>query len=375
MSICTKDFTFLVRNIKRHKKESNKFLFDFTDKGERYRQIVTIDLPKHWGLRIVKEEATKVFLEMKKEIINNGIEKKSGIALAELTKNSTLHKLVVEHLKSLPDSGWTKTKFSFYERYLKEPLGGKKAIDIQEHHIMTVIRDLQKKGMKTRTVNTALEVLKPAFDFGIRNNVLAKNPAQFITLKKDNVKKHVMNASEAFKKVFDGINEYYKDDAFYRALFLFGFTGRRKNEILTLTWENVDLDLSFYWIEDTKNDERQKFELPAYIKECLLLIPSNRTGLVFASPVTGGKIKNIDRQVAKFRDYIKMSEFTLHYMRNILVSALSERGVPATTLSGILGHRDINTINKYLSQNYHNASKQGLAVGMDIIDAQIVEGE
>lgn len=34
-------------------------------------------------------------------------------------------------------------------------------------------------------------------------------------------------------------------------------------------------------------------------------------------------------------------------MRHILVSTLTEQETEAVTLSGILGHKDINTISKY----------------------------
>ena len=64
------------------------------------------------------------------------------------------------------------------------------------------------------------------------------------------------------KKIFTGINAYYHDDPFYRALFLFGFTGRRKSEILNLKWENIDFKHNYYSIEDIKTDDQQKYQLP-----------------------------------------------------------------------------------------------------------------
>ena len=73
------------------------------------------------------------------------------------------------------------------------------------------------------------------------------------------------NATELFKKVYAGINAYYHDNPYYRALFLFGFTGRRKSEILNLKWENIDFTHNYYWIEDTKTDDQQKYQLLHYL--------------------------------------------------------------------------------------------------------------
>ena len=227
--------------------------------------------------------------------------------------------------------------------------------------------------MATRTVNTTLEILRPLFDFAIKNKALRDNPTRFIVLKKDNTKKIVINGAEMFKRIFEGINDYYSTQPFYRALFLFGFTGRRKSEILKLKWENMDLDNNYYWIEDTKNNEKQKYELPNFIKEALLQIQDTRTGLVFKSPVTGRMLENTDGQMNKLKKHLEMPELTLHYMRNVLVSALAERGTEAITLSGMLGHKDPSTIRHYLSLSYHNSSKKGNATMGQIIDAEVIE--
>lgn len=53
-----------------------------------------------------------------------------------------------------------------------------------------------------------------------------------------------------------------------------------------------------------------------------------------------------------------MPNYTFHLSRNILVSHLSEEEVEAIILSGILGHKNANSINIYLSQNYKKASKK-----------------
>jgi hypothetical protein len=60
-------------------------------------------------------------------------------------------------------------------------------------------------------------------------------------------------------------------------------------------------------------------------------------------------------------------------MRNILVSMLAEQQTEAITLSGILGHKDVNTINKYLSINHYNSGQIGLNKINDVLDAEVME--
>lgn len=367
MAINPKDYKAVAQNLKVNKKNMREFLFDFRINEKRYRKIETLIERTGWNKKEYEREAHLLLINYRKSIETN-------TGNLQITSNTKLNELWELYFQTLDKStSWTFTKESFYKRYLKDPLGKKKLDSIQEHHIMAIIRHLQAEGMATRTVNTTLEILRPLFDFAIKNNALRDNPTRFIVLKKDNTKKIVINGAEMFKRIFEGINDYYSTQPFYRALFLFGFTGRRKGEILKLKWENIDLDNNYYWIEDTKNNEDQKYELPHFIKEALLQVQDTRTGLVFKSPVTGRMLENTDGQMNKLKKHLEMPELTLHYMRNVLVSALAERGTEAITLSGMLGHRDATTINKYLSLSYHNSSKKGNATMGQIIDAEVVE--
>lgn len=256
---------------------------------------------------------------------------------------------------------------------LRKPslIGGKELSNIREMDVKKIISDMKSKGYTPRTQKSVIEVLNPLFKFAVKNKYMKENPASEIPVKVPNQKKPVTNATELFRKVYNGINDYYKDNPFYRAFFLFGFTGRRKSEILSLKWENIDFGHGYYWIEDTKNDQMQKYDLPKFISEPLLQIPDTRKGLVFKSPVTGEKIQWTERQTRQLKKHTGIEKLSLHYMRNILVSALAEQGTEAIVLSGILGHSDANTINRYLSINHHKSSVQGNKMIDSVIDVEV----
>jgi len=256
--------------------------------------------------------------------------------------------------------------------YNKNKIGNKKIEKIREMDIQNILNKMVTQGLSPRTRKSVMEVLHPLFKFANTNKYLRDNPTIGITVKVPSQKKIVTNATELFKKVYAGINAYYHDNPYYRALFLFGFTGRRKDEILSLKWENIDFTHNYYWIEYTKTDDQQKYVLPPYTIEPLQAIKDNRKGLVFKSLITGKKIVNIDRQMRQLKKFLELDSLSMHYMRNILVSALAEQQVEAITLSGILGHKDPNTINKYLSINHYKSSQIGLNKVDDILDAEIV---
>ena len=351
------------------------------------------------------------------------------------SSNINLDKLFEFYYETLDTTKkWTVKKRYIYNLYIKEVIGNKQIDKIREMDIKKVINIMSKKGLSPRTQKTVLEITKPLFQFATKNKYLKDNPSKDINIKIPNQKKIVTGATELFNQVYHGITTFYKDEPFYQALFLFGFTGRRKTEILTIKWENIDFVSDYYWIEDTKNDDKQKYQLPIMIKEQLLKIDDTKRGLVFKSPVTGKKISNIDRQFRnlikhlafmycndnplyqaytilkskeKTKEYIyslkwddkltsdlkvvldrydgtkkglifenlqleKFDKLSPHYMRNVLVSMLAEQGTEAITLSGLLGHKDVNTINKYLSINHYKSSQEGYKKINEIIDVEVV---
>ena len=351
----------LYESIKTDPKKGRKYLARFRVEDKIYTKV--LGYSKKNGTAILSPRDAGKLLELYKSDLAAGHTSSSNIRL---------DKLFDFYFETLDTSKqWTHKKKYIYQLYVQKSLGKKKIEKIREMDIQKILNDMNKKGLSPRTRKSVMEVLNPLFKFATTNKYLRDNPTLGITVKVPSQKKIVTDATGLFKKVYAGINAYYHDNPYYRALFLFGFTGRRKSEILNLKWENIDFTHNYYWIEDTKTDDQQKYQLPHYLIEPLQDIKDTRRGLVFKSPITGKKIVNIDRQMRQLKKFLELETLTMHYMRNILVSALAEQGIEAITLSGILGHKDPNTINKYLSINHHKSSQIGLTKVDEIIDVEI----
>jgi integrase len=350
----------LYKSIQPHDKHGFKYLLWAKIEGKLHKKILGYSIKDKLTDRSANLRADK---------------EKSNIEAGFVSTNKiTLDKLFELYFETLDTSKqWTHKKKYIYGLYIKKHLGKKRIEKIREMDIQGILNKMNKEGLSPRTRKSVMEVLNPLFKFANTNKYLRDNPTIGITVKVPSQKKIVTNATELFKKVYAGINAYYHDNPYYRALFLFGFTGRRKGEILNLKWENIDFIHNYYWIEDTKTDDQQKYQLPPYLIEPLQAIKDDRKGLVFKSPITGKKIVNIDRQMRQLKKFLELETLSMHYMRNILVSALAEQGIEAITLSGILGHKDPNTINKYLSINHHKSSQIGLSKVGDILDVEVVD--
>ncbi len=430
MAINLKDFKTtkypnLYKSIEKNNRTGYKYLMWVKIDGKLYKKILGHSKTLNPNDMLTDKTAYSKLDDYKKDIEN-------GFTSSKKMKLDELFEVYFEHQK---DTSWNKIKKRIYARYIKKPLGNKSIEAIKPMQIKKIINDLDKLGLKERTQKTVLEVLKPMFRFALENRMIKEVPTNGINVKVPNQKKIVTGATELFNQVYKAITTYYQDEPYYQALFLFGFNGRRIGEVLSLKWENIDFINDYYWIEDTKSDDKQKYPLPPYIKVQLLKIIDTRRGLVFKSPITGRQITNYDRQmrqlkkqmalmycndnplyqaftILKTRDktdtYImglkwddslsediqailsryagaksglmfenlikdKMDKLSPHYMRNILVSMLAEQNTEAIVLSGILGHNDINTINKYLSINHYKSGIDGLKKIDDVLDVEIVK--
>ncbi|WP_297433558.1 tyrosine-type recombinase/integrase [Sulfurimonas sp.] len=345
-----------------HKKDKTKFLFDFRYDNKRYRKAYKVQATD-WTKGTCIADAKKALQEYKNDV-------EAGFNAFAIVTLDKLFELYSETLDA--NKKWTTIKRQNYARYIQHSLGKKKIDKIREMDVKKIIAKMQAEKLSPRTQKLILEVLKPLFNFAITNKYMKENPIANLTVKIPNQKKVVTDATALFQKVHNCIVTYYKDEPFYQALFLFALTGRRKSEILNLKWKNIDFESNYYWIENTKNDDKQKYPLAPYIKDQILLIQDDRKGLVFKSPVTGDVITNTDRQMRQLKKHIGINNLSLHYMRNILVSMLAEQKTEAIVLSGILGHKDVNTINKYLSVNHYKSGQIGLDKIDDVLDVEIL---
>lgn len=330
-------------------------IFDYTDKS--------------WDKRTRVSKAKEDTINEKK----NFAKKLSEISL-EFNDESTLNKIATLYFDTACDkSQWTQERKDAYRLYIKDSIGKKQIKDIRLHDINLIRSSMEKSGYTKQTKNgcsprtikkVLIQTLKPILEYAKNNKIITDVPKIELSKKYKKLhktrKKRVTNAKEKLIVLFDTIMNLYKDDPFYRALFLFAFYGRRWGEIKTLEWQNINFDDNFYCIraENNKIGEEQYYELPLPIKEALLTIREIKNDLIFKSPKTGKYLSTPKRQLAKIKAIANIPELTMHYFRHILVSAMGEVGVASSILSASLGHTDLDTVNKfYLSENHKNASK------------------
>jgi integrase len=130
--------------------------------------------------------------------------------------------------------------------------------------------------------------------------------------------------------------------------------GMRKSEILTLRWEQVNLEQRFVLLLDTKNGESRGVPLTETITGVLreLQAEQERFGLsstfVFPNPLTGKPYRH-DIKTSWYTALRKanITDFHFHDLRHTCASYLRMQGVDLLTIAEILGHKDLKMTRRY----------------------------
>jgi integrase len=125
-------------------------------------------------------------------------------------------------------------------------------------------------------------------------------------------------------------------------------TGCRREEILSLKWEDVDLKHGFIHLPKTKNGEGRDIPINAELKETLRRIVRRLDSpFVFLNPETGNRYRDIKRSFATACRKTGIRDFRFHDLRHTFASHLVMAGVDITTVSRLMGHKSLTMTLRY----------------------------
>lgn len=149
------------------------------------------------------------------------------------------------------------------------------------------------------------------------------------------------------------------------------YTGLRACEVTALKWDCVFMNLhsgghtGFILVkrsraqkatvvsEKTKNGEKRMIPLSPEVKEILLSLEKNKSSGDF---VFGGELsidtshwsRDLKKEIKK---YPTLPMVTYHELRHSFCSYLDATGMPRRIVAAIMGHKDLNTTNRYSHVN------------------------
>jgi integrase len=129
-------------------------------------------------------------------------------------------------------------------------------------------------------------------------------------------------------------------------------TAMRRGELLTLRWENVDLEQRTAFLPMTKNGSARSVPLTPRAIDVVRHLPRSIDGRVF--PLTANAIRQSWERVRLNAD---LPDLHLHDLRHEATSRLSER-LNVLELGAVTGHRDLRMLQRYFHPNTQNLAKK-----------------
>lgn len=278
----------------------------------------------------------------------------------------------------------------------KDPFGKKLIHTVRISDAKTWLIHLQKKeGKSYSSIHTIRGVLRPAFRLALDDDIIRKNPFDFMLVNvvvNDSVTREAITRDEE-RKFLKFVKEDNHFSKYYEGIYILFKTGLRISEFCGLTISDIDfknhtINVNHqlqkrsnigYYIEDTKTTSGERvLPMTKDVEECFKTIIANRKAPKVEPLVDGVSgflyfdkdgstmyslhwehyFKHILQKYNKIYK-IQMPKITPHVCRHTYCSNMSRAGMNPKTLQYLMGHADISvTLNTYTHVRFEDAKQE-----------------
>ena len=320
----------------------------------------------------------------------------------------------------------TKTTYIYtYDRYVRETIGTKMIASIKYSDIMRFYKHLMTdRGLSITTVKRVHELIQPAFDLGVRDELIRHNPCS------GTIKALIRDTGAKANKRFALTKDQQETFIHYMAgspvfnkwtsllVFLFG-TGCRIGEVVGIRWEDIDFEkkrisinhtMSYrpsidddkkciFMIDPPKSDAGNRMiPMTTDVYDVMMheyevqkengfntlevdgmsgFVFSNRYGNLFTLNSVNKAIQNIRTAyneeemlsaVKEKREPVLIPHFSCHVIRHTFATRLCEVESNLKVIQTIMGHADIRTT----MEIYAEATEESMDDAMNRLSEQLI---
>ena len=227
------------------------------------------------------------------------------------------------------------------------PFFGKKLLPEISVKDVEDFRKVRSVGRAQATVNVDHNIFKHILKHAMKRDLVMRNVACLVAAPKPkNERDRVLEPSE-WKRL------YGTAPAWFQPILLTGYhTGMRLEEILTLTWDRVDLEKRRIFLPGNLTKTGQDRDVPmtpTLLRELQRLRDKEGVrriqGFVFTKD--GKKINHSYRVVQRICEEQQIEDFVFHDLRHCAVTNLADAGVDTETIMEIVGHSSVEMFLRY----------------------------
>lgn len=273
-------------------------------------------------------------------------------------------------------ANYKKNKGYLYSKWLKKPIGNKKFSQITTHMLQTVVNKMLKEGKAPSTADDIRKVFSTLFKMAIKKRWIDESPMEDVIFPEYDNKRDFTLSPEQSALLYQAMTNY--PELKFRAIFMLMLEGRRKDEILDLTWDRVNIPqrLIYFSYDEHKGKENLSFNLSDDLMQLLESLEEPHTGHVFKNPrptkandnKPGGKIGDFRKRWQSILKSIDLEgeDIQPHDCRHWIGNTVVSSGGTLEEVAAILGHGDTRA-----SKRYANVNKGAIRKSLDKVHSVI----
>lgn len=202
-----------------------------------------------------------------------------------------------------------------------------------------------ERGNKPATVDSLLAVLKHMFTKAYERQKVsyyARNQVKKVKLYKPDNRRSRYLSEEECHRLIDACDDHLRPIVI-TAL----HTGMRKSEILSLTWDRVDLHNKVIEVINTKNNESRVIPIGAFLYQTLTDLRTRIDVDYVFHDKNGRSYQDVKKSFASALKRAKITNFRFHDLRHTFASHLVMAGVDIVTVQKLLGHKTLTMTLRY----------------------------
>ena len=236
------------------------------------------------------------------------------------------------------------------------PIIGKLRLKAITPRDVAMVHAKEKERTTACTANHLLTLMKRMFNLAIKWEMLEKNPAKDQEKFNEGPLRERYLDKEELPRFLAALDEE-NDRLSVAALRMLLYTGCRREEILSLKWENARLDEDRIYLPKTKNGRSRTVHLNGRAKEVIVELKARKDqeertrGSVYVFPsrkgTKKGYIYDLRKPFEKACLIAGIENFHIHDLRHTFASLAVSSGADLYVVQRLLGHQDIAMTQRY----------------------------
>jgi integrase len=257
------------------------------------------------------------------------------------------------------------------DAYVLPAIGRLRVREVTRKHVTELHHSLAEKPYAAnRTLGVVSKLFNLAEKWGERPD--GSNPCRHVEKYPEHKRERFLSAVE-LQRLGKALTTAERDRSVspfaIAAIRLLVFTGARRNEILTLKWEHVDLEQSCLRLPDSKTGQKT-VHLNAPALQLLAELPRLLDcPYVIASALSGAHLVNLEKPWRRIRARAGLDGVRLHDLRHSFASVAASAGLGLPIIGALLGHTQAQTTARYAHLAANPLKQANDLIGARIADA------